>query len=525
MKKIIVLILLSILLITKVNAETVKASRTQQIYTVRSDFIETTTTIGVLKTNDGDPLYSLTPLVNMYSMNNNFNKASYDLYTNLDDKILEKIIITANLGYKSVNREDISWYYVTQYLIWSYLPNYEVSLNNQSIYEDQINELYNDVLNYLGTNIQDEYISDTGIFNLNNVDESFIVNGVSSSMISYEESLILSNVTEDTDITLSKEVNEYQSNAEIYESSNSTLISRGNIKLKDRVVHLKLNQGTIKISFKLIRNQDTEENVCYTLTYLNDNTTKDICVTSDTTFSLPNQKYGNYKLEDQKDAEHYYLFTLNEDNKIVDLEVIDEPKEKNLNVKVNYCIKDDCIYLEEVKVSIYNENKELLNNYYLNEEGSILVPLVKGKYYLKIAKVDNYEELDEIEVLIDNEDINISLTSNYNGPIDDPTIMETITNEEKEDIILEPVINEIIDEPKIVPLINKEEETPKEEPKEESIEEPIEEPKEEYINNLIPEEEDPIINPYTGDDIVIYFTMLVISSLTILGILRFKERC
>ena len=196
MKKIIVLILLSLLLITKVNAETVKASRTQQIYTVRSDIIETTTTIGELKTNDGDPLYSLTPLVNMYSMNNNFNKASYNLYTNLDDKILEKIIITANLGYKSVNREDISWYYVTQYLIWSYLPNYEVSLNNQSLYEDQINELYNDVLNYLGTNIQDEYISDTGIFNLNNVDESFIVNGVSPSMISYEEGLILSNVTE-----------------------------------------------------------------------------------------------------------------------------------------------------------------------------------------------------------------------------------------------------------------------------------------------------------------------------------------
>ena len=70
---------------------------------------------------------------------------------------------------------------------------------------------------------------------------------------------------------------------------------------------------------------------------------------------------------------------------------------------------------------------------------------------------------------------------------------------------------EIIDEPKIVPLINKEDEIP--------------EPKEEYINNLIPEEEEPIINPYTGDDIVIYFTILVISSLTILGILRFKERC
>ena len=149
-----------------------------------------------------------------------------------------------------------------------------------------------------------------------------------------------------------------------------------------------------------------------------------------------------------------------------------------------------------------------------------MVSLVKGKYYLKIAKVDNYEELDEIEVLIDNEDINISLTSNYNGPVDDPAILETITNEEVEEdnsttqedrVTIEPVSNEIIDEPKIVPLINKEDEIP--------------EPKEEYINNLIPEEEEPIINPYTGDDIVIYFTILVISSLTILGILRFKERC
>jgi hypothetical protein len=172
-----------------------------------------------------------------------------------------------------------------------------------------------------------------------------------------------------------------------------------------------------------------------------------------------------------------------------------------------------------VNVSIYNENKELLNNYYLNEEGSLLVPLVKGKYYLKIAKVDNYEEMDEIEVLIDNEDINISLTSNYNGPVDDPAILETITNEEVEEdnsttqedrVTIEPVINEIIDEPKIVPLINKEDELPEQE---------------EYINNLIPEEEEPIINPYTGDNIVIYFIILVISSLTILGILRFKERC
>ena len=77
-------------------------------------------------------------------------------------------------------------------------------------------------------------------------------------------------------------------------------------------------------------------------------------------------------------------------------------------------------------------------------------------------------------------------------------------------IFISTIINEIIDETKVVPLI---------------VEEEIES-EEEYINDIIPEEEEElIINPYTGDDIVLYFTVLFISSLTILGILRIKERC
>ena len=145
----------------------------------------------------------------------------------------------------------------------------------------------------------------------------------------------------------------------------------------------------------------------------------DIFKTKDGKLILENIPYGSYELieltppKNYQKTEERISFQITEEQEVITLEVLNKLQNGSLEI-----IKVDDETLKPIPgvlFGLYDQDKNLIEEYYTNEEGKITIEnLLEGLYYIKeLNTVDDYELLEGfMEVQIRNNILNSVLITN-----------------------------------------------------------------------------------------------------------------
>lgn len=146
---------------------------------------------------------------------------------------------------------------------------------------------------------------------------------------------------------------------------------------------------------------------------------KDIFKTKDGILLLENIPYGSYELieltppKNYQKTEERISFQITEEQEVITLEVLNKLQNGSLEIRK---VDDETLKpIPGVLFGLYDQDKNLIEEYYTDEEGKITIEnLLEGLYYIKeISTVGDYELLEGfMEVQIKNNILNSLLITN-----------------------------------------------------------------------------------------------------------------
>ncbi len=418
----------------KIHLKTDNINETRKIYkTINQDTSE--------------HLYS----IHLKEINYNNSYDDYDFYGGMNPLNIElqtKIGLITYFGYGYQNRNDIKWYIITQYMIWSELVKeangeiYFVDNNNNKIvlYEEEIKAILDDINHFykVPSFLEDNErlsheIKLTENLNLtdeNNILEEFYIittnNDLEYQIINNEFQIkpINPNVV---CIEFRRKTEEFSENMKIYTNYNQEeLISRGNIGTISKTLIVTIPNPLIKIKSNISPKYSIKNNV-YKVFNEEGNEYYTFTLEQDGTANIDLQP-GKYYIKQTKSSYGYKInaeeihFEVKKEDMIIELK--NELETKNVTIE-KQLIKDDNSISPAVNVTldIIDENGKLVSQIKTNNEGQALIELSYGKYTIKENNTRSIKE---------NYTITIDENFDENKPV---IIKEEITTEDiKEEI-------------------------------------------------------------------------------------------
>ena len=418
----------------KIHLKTDNINETRKIYkTINQDTSE--------------HLYS----IHLKEINYNNSYDDYDFYGGMNPLNIElqtKIGLITYFGYGYQNRNDIKWYIITQYMIWSELVKeangeiYFVDNNNNKIvlYEEEIKAILDDINHFykVPSFLEDNErlsheIKLTENLNLtdeNNILEEFYIittnNDLEYQIINNEFQIkpINPNVV---CIEFRRKTEEFSENMKIYTNYNQEeLISRGNIGTISKTLIVTIPNPLIKIKSNISPKYSIKNNV-YKVFNEEGNEYYTFTLEQDGTANIDLQP-GKYYIKQTKSSYVYKInaeeihFEVKKEDMIIELK--NELETKNVTIE-KQLIKDDNSISPAINITldIIDENGKLVRQIKTNNEGQALIELSYGKYTIKENNTRSIKE---------NYTITIDENFDENKPV---IIKEEITSEDiKEEI-------------------------------------------------------------------------------------------
>lgn len=389
--------------------------------------------------------------IHLKKINYNNSYDDYDFYGGMNPLNIElqtKIGLITYFGYGYQNRNDIKWYIITQYMIWSELVKeangeiYFVDNNNNKIdlYEEEIKDILDDinhfykVPSFLEDNKELSHeIKLTESLNLadeNNILEEFNIiptsNDLEYKIINNEFRInpISPNVVS---IEFKRKTEELSGNMKVYTNYNQEeLINRGNIGTISRTLIVTISNPLIKIKSNISPKYSIKNNA-YKIFTEKGSEYYNFTLDQDGTANIDLQP-GKYYIKQTKSAYGYKLnteeihFEVKKEDMTIELK--NELETKNVTIE-KQLIKDDNSISPAVNATldIIDENGKLVSQIKTNNEGQALIELSYGKYTIKENNTRSIKE---------NYTITIDENFDENKPV---IIKEEITTEDiKEEI-------------------------------------------------------------------------------------------
>lgn len=359
----------------------------------------------------------------------------YDTNVNyLSQVAKERIAMLAHFGYGYKNHTDIKWYAVTQLLIWKeanpegdYFFTEYLNGPRISLYENEINEMYNLVDNYTKlpsfakktfNTVEDNnlVLTDT-----NNVINNYTTND-NSVTIKNNQVTISNNTSGQKEITFTRKDDFYNKPIIFYESSFSqNLVDTGDIN----EISFKITLNTQPTNVKITKLDKTTHSITPSgdakldgakFAVYNSNMQKITEVTiKNNQAILKNLDYGTYYLKELKAGTGYNLnpellkFTLSKDNP--NLELSTENDVIKAKIKIHKLYGSTNFQPEaNVAFNIYNSKNELVKSITTDELGNAEIELPYGTYTLiQISSANGYEKINPLTFTVSS---NKTLTYN-----------------------------------------------------------------------------------------------------------------
>lgn len=401
---------------------------------------------------------------------------------------LERIRRITDYGYGYNNRLDISWYAITQVLIWKTVdPDADIyftdRLNGNRIanaYSKEIEDLEKDIAKEgtLSSLTKEHYVN----YNMNyTIGLSSEYYEVISTNHEYEmnNNLTFRNIKDDILFTIIEKNNNHIANySRIYESNtNQDIYMPGKFNKSSIDIKINVIKGSITLDIRKDINTYSSEadfkNTCYGI-YKKNTLIKKVCANDDMLYKVDNLELGNYSIKELSVGIGYELdnntYNINlTNNNLNETIILNNNIIKNdVTIIKKYCDNSICQLEDNAKFTIYDKDNNLLN-IYNTKNGSLIVNLGYGNY--NIIQVEGKEGYDLVP------SINVSI-------LDKTTEHYYELFDNKIEIVEEEPILKIIEEEPIIEDIPVIEEPIKEE--EPVIEEPI-------IKESIVEEEEHIV--------------------------------
>ena len=388
----------------------------------------------VRKFETGEYVYCVTPGVAI-DPNGNYTKITEEMWDtlNISEEKFKKMQIISHYGYNYQNHTDLTWYAITQYLIWQeVLPEgwsvyftEELRGDRTTKFDWMINELNNLVNSYYKNPSIDEVIEGNYKYNTELIDN----NGVLGNYVPNNLNVSINNnkliiKPSDNNFTFNLEINTNNKSSYLYTyNSAQWVMSIGSLPSKTLRYEVKIPKGNLIINKKIgnssIPDLDITSISLKDAVYavFNDDFYKEYRTDENGLIKIDNLNIGYYNIKEitppkyfMKDDESQVIFI--SDDKTTNFDVFDDIIVSKLNIYKKYLDREtyDEIPENNACFGIYDSNNNLLISKTTNKDGYIFFNLIPGKYKLKqIYGIDNYYLLDsDLINVIDSKDINKS---------------------------------------------------------------------------------------------------------------------
>lgn len=361
---------------------------------------------------------------------------------NISEEKWQRINLIAYYGYGYLNHQDLTWYAVTQYLIWlEVLPvGWDVYFTDKlrgertNKFDDDINELKRLVDSYyvnptIDLNIKLNYGDSLNLVDNNNVLENYQL--VGNDKITKNGNVIsIKNATNSFSFKLELKTSRLTSILYMYPDAQS-VISRGDLPYKEFVCNVNVEKGKIKlikkrdelVNLDFISDKMSLGNAKYSI--YNDNYYREYQTNDRGEFITNDLPIGKYYIKELNPSNGYeldpniYEVDLN-NNEIKELVIKEKPVMSQFDI-TKYYKEDDRLFNEEGALfAIYDLNNNLLVQKETDVDGKFAFNLPIGEYLLK----------------------QLSGKSGY-YLTDDELIKVSGSNTVKKDIINEPILTEV----------------------------------------------------------------------------------
>jgi len=379
-------------------------------------------------------VYCIEPSVGLiepyeYKVQNKYQ--DYSTNMNITAQDYNRITALAYYGYGYLGHNDLKWYAITQMLIWKTVDKttdfywvdkpygkkispYDIEIaelekllsDDNLLPKFDINEVYS---------IKKEYtlIDDNNILFKFKIKESDILN---ISKIEDNKLIVNSEYEGTKKIKLENIHNQYKSPVTVYlDSLSQNLIQRGNLINQTVELELRFESGTLDI-----RKIDRTTNsilpsgtasligAVYHLYDENNNFINEMIIDADNKSVTTNLAFGKYILKEVQSGSGYYLnediyeFEINENNKNINVDVINEVINSKIILKKYY--GNDSKWRPEANIAfdIYDSKGVLYANVETNKEGIIEIVLPYDTYtFTQINTSDNYQKVSDFKITVD----------------------------------------------------------------------------------------------------------------------------
>ncbi len=449
MKKILIVLFVSLCFITKINASSSTFYYDEKvdgmyITKVKKDNVKNGAPFLLHKSN-GDIVYCIEPFLyldnGVYEEYDGFN----DLFK-LSEEVIDKMNLIAHYGYLYNNHNDLKWYGVTQYLIWGLL-NLDDLYFTDSYYGKRV-DLYQDEIKEINDLVSNHYVLPS--FNDINVesDKNFVFNDENNVLNNYEIITDNKNITKDGNKLILNSLKEGSYKVSFVKKENKKnymlyhnekgqdLLLPGKIKDVEKSIIITVKKGNLKVIKNTKKNYGLSLNALYGIYDVSDNLIDKIYLDNDGIGQI-NLDFGKYYLKELNppsgyliDMEKHY-FEINFDNNNIVLNVYDDIISKKINLIKLFGNKESKIYSYEsgAVFEVYDKNNNLVGTYTTLADGSISFELVYGKYRIhQIKGMEGYDVVSDFEIeVLDSEDLTLTLYDNMK-PLDVPDTYKNDVN-------------------------------------------------------------------------------------------------
>lgn len=435
MKKIILIVIMIVAMITTVDAATTDEfypgdwiSNTY-INKVKNGVIHYRQARFIRKKSDKGVAYCIEPFETMKE-NDKYNGYSddYAKRIGISDATWKKISLIAYYGYGYSNHTTDKWYAITQVMIWREVDKnadfyFTDSLNGKKInkYDSEISEINSLVNNHsklpsFANKSYDFSINSTNtITDSNSVFSGFSITSKNESVELKKENNELTITTKNNSsevISFEKQFKNYSKQTIVFvDSSYQNVMVPGNVDSLKFNIKLQVNSGKIKIT-KV--DSDTLEKApqgegkligsIYNLYDLNSNIIDTLIIDENNESISKDLEYGKYLLKEEKSMEGYLLdetiYEINVDSNNLNIDLVLKNKAIKSTVEI-YKYFDEKLE-SGISFEIYNSKNELVDTVTTDEEGHISKELYYGTYtFHQVNSTKNYKCVDDFEVTID----------------------------------------------------------------------------------------------------------------------------
>lgn len=384
--------------------------------------------------NTNNPVYCIEPFAT-FNENSIYEPTSY--IKNLNPIQKDRISLLSYYGYNYQNHTDEKWYAITQFLIWkeadptaNYYFTDSLNGNKISIFENEINELYNLINNHNTTpSFQNStfympYNNSIAINDRNNVLKNFTVKNqdaiISNNTISF------SNLDVGTHKIVLEKKQFHNQQQTFYQSNTSQdLVTIGNIKPITTTINIIVQKTNVELK-KIDKDTNSTtpsgdaslQGTTFELYNSINQKIKDIVIDKDI-INIENLNYGDYYIKEKNPGTGYklnnniYNFKITSTEPIVKLEIENDVIKKKIIIKKLYGTENNFKPEKNISFNIYHNNN-FLTTIKTNESGEASIILPYGNYTIKqLTTTEGYQKVEPIQITVDNEDEQTIILKNY----------------------------------------------------------------------------------------------------------------